>query len=132
MLDSFDHRVGEEPGDERLSLLGEGSKVGRSRNGEEEEEFQARPSSDESANSNLTSSPSLGESTAGHPPALVGEGQMKTYDSQCDFTDCGRRVQKRYDLNRHKKYHVKLFKCLKPSCAAHNLAFSLAKDLRRH
>ena len=34
--------------------------------------------------------------------------------------------------SRHKKYHLKPFKCAMPSCAVQNVAFSLAKDLLRH
>ncbi|KAH6712161.1 hypothetical protein BKA61DRAFT_80824 [Leptodontidium sp. MPI-SDFR-AT-0119] len=147
MLDGFDHREDEEPGDERLSLLGEDTEKGGERlgNGEEEEEFQGRSCSDKSVMSKIdspetvlrkngspTSSPSVEESTTGHAPALVGEGHMETNERQCDYPSCGRLFQKRHDLNRHKKYHFKPFKCPTPSCAARNVAFSLAKDLLRH
>jgi len=113
MLDSFDHREGEEPGDERSSLLGEDTERGGGRlgNGEEEEEFEARSRSDESVmseidsletvlwkNSSPMSSPSVEESTTGHAPALVGEGHMETNEWQCDYPSCGRLFQKRHDL----------------------------------
>ncbi|KAH6692769.1 hypothetical protein BKA61DRAFT_584654 [Leptodontidium sp. MPI-SDFR-AT-0119] len=86
MLDGFDHREDEEPGDERLSLLGEDTEKGGERlgNGEEEEEFQGRSCSDKSVMSKIDSpetvlrkngsptwSPSVEESTTGHAPALV-------------------------------------------------------------
>lgn len=145
-LDSFDHREGEEPSDERLSLLGEDTERGeRLGNGEEEEEFQARSDSNESMmseiggpkavlrkNSSSMSSPSVEEPTTDHAPLLVGDGHMETNEWQCDYPSCGRLFQKRHNLNRHKKYHFKTFKCPTPSCAARNLAFSLAKDLVRH
>jgi hypothetical protein len=91
MLDSFDHREGEEPSDKRSSLLGEDTERGGERlgNGEEEEELQARSNSDESVISEIgspeavlrknggpMSSPSVEESTTGPTPALVGEGHM--------------------------------------------------------
>ena len=113
MLDSFDHRKGEEPGDERSSLLGEDTEKGGERlgNGEEEEEFQGRSCSDESVMSKIDSpetvlrkngrhmsSPSVEESTTGHALAIVGEGHMETNEWQCDYPSCGRLFQKRHNL----------------------------------
>lgn len=36
------------------------------------------------------------------------------------------------DTSRHKKYHIKPFRCLEEACAADDVAFSLEKDLTRH
>lgn len=50
----------------------------------------------------------------------------------CEDTNCGRAFAHQYELNRHKKYHIKPHRCLKPSCASQRVAFSLKKDLLRH
>lgn len=111
MPDSFDHREGEEPSDERLSLLGGDTERGGERlgNGEEEEEFQARcedfvmseTSSPEAVllkNRTAISSPSVEEATKGHTAVFLGEGHAETNEWQCDYPSCGRFFQKRHDL----------------------------------
>jgi hypothetical protein len=111
MLDSFDHREGEEPSDERSSLLGGDTERGeRFGNGEEEEEFPARSCSDESMiseidspetvlrkNGSPMSSPSVEESTTSHTP-FVGKGHMETNKWRCDYPSCGRLFRKRHNL----------------------------------
>ncbi|PMD36381.1 hypothetical protein L207DRAFT_106579 [Hyaloscypha variabilis F] len=50
----------------------------------------------------------------------------------CDFANCGKRFSHRHKLNRHKKYHLKPYRCLEPFCSARGIGFSLNKDLVRH
>jgi len=50
----------------------------------------------------------------------------------CEHTNCGRAFAHQYELNRHKKYHIKPHRCLERSCASQQVAFSLKKDLLRH
>lgn len=50
----------------------------------------------------------------------------------CEHPNCGRAFTHRHKLNRHRKYHIKPHKCLEPSCASRQVAFSLEKDLIRH
>ncbi|PMD59493.1 uncharacterized protein K444DRAFT_412886 [Hyaloscypha bicolor E] len=50
----------------------------------------------------------------------------------CEFTNCGKCFSHRHKLNRHRKYHLKPYRCLDPSCSTRGIAFSLNKDLARH
>lgn len=144
MLDSFDHRSGEELGDERASLLGENieGEGGGLGNGEEEEEFQDRSYSEGSMMSKIYSVepvlqsdgspfslPSVRRPTTG---ALADGHGMRVNEWQCDFPGCSRVFREQHSRNRHRKYHFKPFKCPKPSCKDKNIAFSLEKDLKRH
>lgn len=120
MRDSFDHRGSRESSDERSSLLGEDTEMGGENleNGEEEEEFQTRPSRDDSVmskvasperilrkNGSLTSSPAAQEPSMGPTPALIGSDHKESNDWQCDFAGCGRRFQKRHDLKQVPHWH---------------------------
>jgi len=79
------------------------------------------------------STPSTNDSSMSNSPSVHAEGDTRDESLwHCDFQNCRRVFQKRHDLNRHKKYHFKPFKCLKPACLADKVAFSLAKDLTRH
>ena len=113
MLDSFDHRKGEEPSDERSSLLGEDTKKRRREIGKwggrggvlgrscSDESVMSKIDSPETVlrkNGSPMSSPSVEESTTSHALALVGEGRMEMNEWQCDYPSCGRLFQKRHDL----------------------------------
>jgi len=142
--DGFDHGSEEELSDERASLLAEDAEVGGGalEIGREEEEFQDRSCSAKSvmsevctaepvlqSNGNPLPSPSVQEPTTG---ALAGGYDMHMNEWKCDFPSCSRVFHKRHDRNCHRKYHFKPFKCPEPLCKAKNVAFSLAKDLKRH
>jgi len=120
--------------------------------GEEEEEAATSSSQSEvSPSSSAFTSLSSGSSSTLHavdhgsesssPPegsrtnaaATLSPGSNGSRDEwQCDHPNCGRTFSKRHDMNRHKKYHLKPYKCHASSCKIQDIGFSLKKDLIRH
>jgi len=133
-LESFDH----------------GEEVGM-QGGEEEEETAQSSQSEVSPSSAAFTSLSSGSSSTLHavdhgpesssPPkspetnaaaSILPGGNGSRGEWQCDHLECRRTFPKRHDMNRHKKYHLKPYKCHASSCRIQDVGFSLKKDLIRH
>jgi len=86
--------------------------------------------------------------------ASTTSASKPTSDPQwcCDFTNCGKTFTHRYKLkyeplipsnvawcsmmltwtSRHRKRHVKAYRCLEPGCVSQGVGFADMKDLMRH
>ncbi|KAN0095982.1 hypothetical protein V8E51_014787 [Hyaloscypha variabilis] len=84
-----------------------------------------------STNNDMTSSNSP-EEVSDTQATLSSKDTPSGDEWSCDFANCGKRFSHRHKLNRHKKYHLKPYRCLDPLCSARGIGFSLNKDLVRH
>ncbi|KAE9371069.1 hypothetical protein N431DRAFT_376443 [Stipitochalara longipes BDJ] len=87
-------------------------------------------SSSTSINMNCSTSPRT--TTSDERTSLPSNNIPAGDEWACDFANCGKRFSHRHKLNRHKKYHLKPYRCLDPLCSARGIGFSLNKDLVRH
>jgi len=60
------------------------------------------------------------------------KNRVSEKEHSCEYPNCGQSFSHRYKLNKHRKYHSKLYCCLDPSCLARKVAFSREQDLIRH
>jgi hypothetical protein len=65
-------------------------------------------------------------------PAVVNVSRIVTNSSMFSCSLSSRCIFRLTGPSRHRKYHLKPYRCLDPSCSTRGTAFSLNKDLVRH